>query len=82
MEGWKDKNANEKVVKNLELLIILSNFAPNNIETMEDKRREELNARINEAEGFITQAEKGDWRNWVTEEQSRANLYSKYPWLR
>ena len=38
MEGWKDKNANEKVVKNLELLIILSNFAPNNIETMEDKR--------------------------------------------
>lgn len=43
---------------------------------------EELNARIDEAEEFIAQAEKGDWSNWVTEEQSRANLYSKYPWLR
>ena len=43
---------------------------------------EELNARIDEAEEFIAQAEKGDWRNWMTEEQSRANLYSKYPWLR
>jgi hypothetical protein len=44
--------------------------------------KEELNARIDEAEEFIAQAEKGDWSNWVTEEQSRANLYSKYPWLR
>ena len=43
---------------------------------------EELNARIDEAEVFIAQAEKGDWSNWVTEEQSRANLYNKYPWLR
>ena len=43
---------------------------------------EELNARIDEAEAFIAQAEKGDWSNWVTEEQSRANLYNKYPWLR
>ena len=43
---------------------------------------EELNARIDEAEVFIAQAEKGDWSNWVTEEQSRANLYRKYPWLR
>lgn len=43
---------------------------------------EELNARIDEAEVFIAQAEKGDWSNWVTEKQSRANLYSKYPWLR
>lgn len=43
---------------------------------------EELNARIDEAEVFIAQAEKGDWSNWVTEEQSRANLYSKYPWLK
>ena len=43
---------------------------------------EELNARIDEAEVFIAQAEKGDWSNWVTEEQSRSNLYSKYPWLR
>lgn len=42
----------------------------------------ELNARIDEAEIFIAQAEKGDWSNWVTEDQSRANLYSKYPWLR
>ena len=43
---------------------------------------DELNARIDEAEVFIAQAEKGDWTNWVTEKQSRANLYSKYPWLR
>ena len=43
---------------------------------------EELDARIDEAEQFIAQAEKGDWSNWVTEDQSRANLYSKYPWLR
>lgn len=43
---------------------------------------EELNARIDEAEVFIAQAEKGDWSNWVTEKQSRANLYRKYPWLR
>ena len=43
---------------------------------------EELNARIDEAEIFIEKAEKGDWSDWVTEEQSRANLYSKYPWLR
>ena len=42
---------------------------------------EELNARIDEAEVFIEKAEKGDWSDWVTEEQSRANLYSKYPWL-
>lgn len=43
---------------------------------------EERNARIDEAETFIEKAEKGDWSDWVTEEQSRANLYSKYPWLR
>jgi hypothetical protein len=43
---------------------------------------EELNARIDEAEVFIEKAEKGDWSDWVTEEQSLANLYSKYPWLR
>lgn len=43
---------------------------------------EELNARIDEAEAFIEKAERGDWSDWVTEEQSRANLYSKYPWLR
>lgn len=42
---------------------------------------EELNARIDEAEVFIEKAEKGDWSDWVTEEQSRANLSSKYPWL-
>ena len=43
---------------------------------------EELNARIDEAEVFIGKAEKGDWSDWVTEENSRANLYRKYPWLR
>ena len=43
---------------------------------------EELNARIDEAEVFIEKAEQGDWSDWVTEEQSRANLYRKYPWLR
>lgn len=43
---------------------------------------EELNARIDEAEICIDKAEKGDWSDWVAEEQSRANLYSKYPWLR
>ena len=43
---------------------------------------DELNTRIDEAEEFIAQAEKGDWSNWVTEDQSRTNLYEKYPWLR
>ena len=43
---------------------------------------EELNARIDEAETFIEKAERGDWSDWVTEDQSRANLYSKYLWLR
>ena len=43
---------------------------------------EELNARIDEAEVFIAQAENGDWSNWVTEDQARANLYGRYPWLR
>lgn len=43
---------------------------------------EELNARIDEAEIFLEKAERGDWSDWVTEEQARANLYSKYPWLR
>ena len=43
---------------------------------------EELNSRIDEAELFMEKAERGDWSDWVTEEQSRANLYSKYPWLR
>ena len=42
---------------------------------------EELNARIDEAEEFIEKAENGDWSDWITEEQSRANLYKKYPWL-
>ena len=43
---------------------------------------EELNSRIDEAEAFIAQAEQGDWSNWISEEQSLANLYTKYPWLR
>ncbi len=42
---------------------------------------EELNARIDEAEVFIEKAENGDWSDWISEEQSRANLYKKYPWL-
>jgi hypothetical protein len=43
---------------------------------------EDLNARMDEAEAYIAKAEQGDWSDWVTESQSRANLYSKYPWLR
>ena len=43
---------------------------------------EELNARIDEAEVFIEKAERGDWSDWISEEQSRANLYSRFPWLR
>ena len=43
---------------------------------------EELNARIDEAEVYIAQAEKGDWSNWVTSEEMDAELNSKYPWLR
>ena len=43
---------------------------------------EELKARIDEAETFIEKAEQGDWSDWVTEAQSRANLYNKYPWLK
>ena len=43
---------------------------------------EELNARIDEAEVYIAQAERGDWSNWVTNEEMDAELYSKYPWLR
>ena len=44
--------------------------------------KDELNARIDEAETFIEKAEQGDWSDWVTEAQSRANLYNKYPWLK
>ena len=43
---------------------------------------EERNARIDEAEVLIEKAEKGDCSDWVSEEQSRANLYSKYSWPR
>lgn len=43
---------------------------------------EELNARIDEAEVYIAQAEHGDWSNWVTNEEMDVELYSKYPWLR
>ena len=66
------------------------------LEDMEEKRypeieeeeegigmcREPLNARIDEAEVFITQAEKGDWSNWVTSAEMDAELYRRYPWLR
>ena len=30
-----------------------------------------------EAEIFIEKSEQGDWNDWLTEAQSRANLYSK-----
>lgn len=43
---------------------------------------EEINARIDEAEVYIAQAERGDWSNWVTSEEMDAELFSKYPWLR
>ena len=43
---------------------------------------EELNARIDEAEVFIEKAERGDWSDWVTNEEMDAELYREYPWLR
>lgn len=43
---------------------------------------EELNARIDEAEIVIANAEKGDVDGWVTAEQMDAELYSAFPWLR
>ena len=43
---------------------------------------EELNARIDEAEVYIAQAEKGNWSNWVTSEEMDTELYRRYPWLR
>lgn len=42
----------------------------------------ELNARIDEAEVYIAQAEKGDYRNWVTSAEMDAELYKEFPWLR
>ena len=42
----------------------------------------ELNARIDEAEIYIAQAEKGDYRNWVTSAEMDAELYKEFPWLR
>mgnify|MGYP006916046353 FL=1 len=43
---------------------------------------EELNARIDEAEIVIANAEKGDVDGWVTSEQMDTELYSAFPWLR
>ena len=43
---------------------------------------EELNARIDEADAAIDRAEAGDMSDWVTEEESRENLYRSFPWLR
>lgn len=43
---------------------------------------EELNARIDEAEIVIANAEKGDADGWVTAEQMDAELFSTFPWLR
>ena len=42
----------------------------------------ELNARIDEAEVFIAQAEEGDYSNWVTSAEMDAELYKEFPWLR
>ena len=38
---------------------------------------DELNARID-----IKRAKNGDWSGWISESQSRENLYKRYPWLR
>ena len=43
---------------------------------------DELNARFDKAEAAIKRAKNGDWSGWITENQSRENLYKKYPWLR
>ena len=43
---------------------------------------DELNARIDKAEAAIKRAKNGDWSGWIIENQSRENLYKKYPWLR
>ena len=43
---------------------------------------DELNARIDKAEAAIKRAKSGDWSGWISESQSRENLYKKYPWLR
>mgnify|MGYP007092170681 FL=1 len=43
---------------------------------------DELNARIDKAEAAIKRAKNGDWSGWISESQSRENLYKRYPWLR
>ena len=43
---------------------------------------DELNARIDKAKAAIKRAKNGDWSGWISENQSRENLYKKYPWLR
>ena len=43
---------------------------------------DELNARIDNAEVAIKRAKNGDWNGWISESQSRENLYERYPWLR
>ena len=42
----------------------------------------ELDERICEADAAISRFEKGDKSDWLAEEQARAKLYTKYPWLR
>lgn len=42
---------------------------------------EEMNARIDQAEEAINRAKSGDWSGWITESQSRENIYTKFPWL-
>lgn len=42
----------------------------------------ELNDRIDEADVAIGRYMEGDRSDWVTENQSRENFYSKYTWLK
>ena len=42
----------------------------------------ELNDRIDEADAAIGRYMEGDRSEWVTENQSRENFYTKYTWLK
>ena len=43
---------------------------------------DELNTRIDKAEEAIKRAKSGDMSGWISETQSRENLYNRFPWLR
>ena len=43
---------------------------------------DELNARIDKAEESIKRAKSGDMSGWISEAQSRENLYNRFPWLK